>query len=492
MRPRTILLFTWRYAMLRCTVITLLLALPLSAAEPTYFEQIGTTGVYKFKDAYTPTGEAGIYWDSSFEAIGNIFNGGQCPALKIGADSATLLTLEQAGGTNVLVTDSRDAYSGVGTGTAGAPRLFVGTLTPTGDDAAICVGRDVQGTGLFSHAFRDESTFAANNAASYTSYDAAATLKGTGNYGHSHGFQHRLIHSGSGTLGATYSHTSNITANGPVGTVAALYITNPSGTSTVQNVFGFLVDPNGLTKGATANYVIYSANTNTPSYHGGLWQCGADISAAGEIRASNIRMKSAENSTFLGRGPTIVAYYATSVGHNAGKALTDGSTYCTMVGTAAGYATTDADNDTYIGAYAGYANTTGSGNIGIGRNAGRYHADGATALTDAENSIYIGYAAKGKDNSDSNSIVIGASAIGLGANTTVIGTTATTDTTLYGVLRGLERSADPAKPAEGGYVIWQSDGTGIGDDGDIMIGITAGGASKYATLVDFSGATTWE
>lgn len=51
---------------------------------------------------------------------------------------------------------------------------------------------------------------------------------------------------------------------------------------------------------------------------------------------------------------------------------------------------------------------------------------------------------------------------------------------------GNEVSSDPAAPAEGAYVIWMSDGTGTGDDGDILIKITAGGVTKTATLVDFS------
>jgi hypothetical protein len=49
-----------------------------------------------------------------------------------------------------------------------------------------------------------------------------------------------------------------------------------------------------------------------------------------------------------------------------------------------------------------------------------------------------------------------------------------------------ERSTDPADPPEGQSVQWQSDGTGSGDDGDIMMKITAGGVTKTTTLVDFS------
>ena len=50
-----------------------------------------------------------------------------------------------------------------------------------------------------------------------------------------------------------------------------------------------------------------------------------------------------------------------------------------------------------------------------------------------------------------------------------------------------EQSADPSDPPEGMSVIWQSDGTGAGDDGDIKIKITAGGSTKTGTLIDFSG-----
>jgi hypothetical protein len=55
-----------------------------------------------------------------------------------------------------------------------------------------------------------------------------------------------------------------------------------------------------------------------------------------------------------------------------------------------------------------------------------------------------------------------------------------------GRIEFIERGADPDDPAEGHAVLWMSDGTGSGDDGDILIKITAGGSTKSATLVDFS------
>jgi len=59
-------------------------------------------------------------------------------------------------------------------------------------------------------------------------------------------------------------------------------------------------------------------------------------------------------------------------------------------------------------------------------------------------------------------------------------------TKLEGPLILSERAYDPDNPSEGNSVIWMSNGDGSGDDGDIMIKITAGGVTKTATLVDFS------
>ena len=50
-----------------------------------------------------------------------------------------------------------------------------------------------------------------------------------------------------------------------------------------------------------------------------------------------------------------------------------------------------------------------------------------------------------------------------------------------------QRDSDPANPGNGESVIWQSDGTSSGDDGDILMKITdSSGTTKTTTLVDFS------
>jgi hypothetical protein len=54
-----------------------------------------------------------------------------------------------------------------------------------------------------------------------------------------------------------------------------------------------------------------------------------------------------------------------------------------------------------------------------------------------------------------------------------------------------ERSSDPAQPAEGTSVVWMSDGTGKGDDGDILAASTAGGSTTYTIIHDHSAGTAW-
>lgn len=49
-----------------------------------------------------------------------------------------------------------------------------------------------------------------------------------------------------------------------------------------------------------------------------------------------------------------------------------------------------------------------------------------------------------------------------------------------------ELSSEPRDPDEGHAVMWMSNGTGVGDKGDIMIKISVDGITKTATLVDYS------
>jgi len=68
----------------------------------------------------------------------------------------------------------------------------------------------------------------------------------------------------------------------------------------------------------------------------------------------------------------------------------------------------------------------------------------------------------------------------------ITGDTMTGSLGIGGHLKIAELSADPSDPDEGNFVLWMSDGTELGDDGDVMWMAQAGGVVKYGTLVDFS------
>ena len=70
-------------------------------------------------------------------------------------------------------------------------------------------------------------------------------------------------------------------------------------------------------------------------------------------------------------------------------------------------------------------------------------------------------------------------------DTAVAGTLDVTGNTTLTAILLTEKSADPDDPAEGSTVIWMSDGTEEGEDGDIMVKITAGATTNTFTLVDF-------
>lgn len=63
-----------------------------------------------------------------------------------------------------------------------------------------------------------------------------------------------------------------------------------------------------------------------------------------------------------------------------------------------------------------------------------------------------------------------------------------------GEISGLEKSADPAEPAEGEYVIWMSNGTtsqtGVAD-GDVVVASKVGGSTKITIIHDHSAGVAW-
>ena len=217
---------------------------------------------------------------------------------------------------------------------------------------------------------------------------------------------------GTNTTASTSSITGAVIIAGGAGIAKDSYINS-------QRIgVGLLADTTNLAVGVNAlAATITGGNHNTAIGSG----CGANITSGTE-------------NTLLG--------YAVGTNVNTGGyncAIGTASLNQNQSGnfnTAMGYGAlqnTTASNNTAIGISALGNITTGALNTAIGREAGCFQADGTTALTTANNSVYLGRDTRGTQ-TDSNSVVIGYQAVGLGANKTVIGTSSTTETKLFGQL----------------------------------------------------------
>jgi hypothetical protein len=123
-----------------------------------------------------------------------------------------------------------------------------------------------------------------------------------------------------------------------------------------------------------------------------------------------------------------------AIGESALYANNGGNNIVGIGSSALGNAESNSDS-TAIGNFSLGNISSGSQNIAIGSFAGRRRGSAATSLTSATGGIYIGYDARGSANAQTNEIVIGTLAVGLGSNTAVIGATAQTSATIYGLLR---------------------------------------------------------
>ena len=54
-----------------------------------------------------------------------------------------------------------------------------------------------------------------------------------------------------------------------------------------------------------------------------------------------------------------------------------------------------------------------------------------------------------------------------------------------------QRISNPIKPDNNETIIWLGDGSGLGDNGDILMATTIGGTTRYITLFDYSTGSVW-
>ena len=217
---------------------------------------------------------------------------------------------------------------------------------------------------------------------------------------------------GTNTTASTSSTTGAVILSGGVG------IAKDSHINSQRIGVGLLANTTNLAVGANALVATITGGINNTAIGSG---CGSGITSGSQ-------------NTLLGYAVgTLVTTGAgnCSIGYASLNQNTVGS-YNTAMGYGALEDTTGSNN-TAVGLSALGNNTTGALNTAVGREAGCFQADGTTALTTANNSVYLGRDTRGTQ-SDSNSVVIGYQAIGLGANTTVIGTSATTSAKVWGAV----------------------------------------------------------
>ena len=150
------------------------------------------------------------------------------------------------------------------------------------------------------------------------------------------------------------------------------------------------------------------------------------------------------STSVTGQGNTSLGYnslvslssasFNSAFGIQALYALTSGNQN-TACGLESLFAITTTGNNTGVGTSALRNITNGANNIGIGHSAARYKtASNVDHTLSGDSNIYIGYQSRASGDSVTKEVVIGSvDALGLGSNTTVIGTSTTLGNRIFGV-----------------------------------------------------------
>lgn len=123
-----------------------------------------------------------------------------------------------------------------------------------------------------------------SGAGSSAGHDVRMTTSGTDARDHIVGLQVRSTHSGTGAMTNMFGGTIGDTLDAGAGTVTNYYgwdIQQPAGTGVITNLYGVRVRDLG-SRGATANYAIYTEGT-TPSHFGGTIDTDTNIVVDGKV-----------------------------------------------------------------------------------------------------------------------------------------------------------------------------------------------------------------
>jgi hypothetical protein len=244
----------------------------------------------------------------------------------------------------------------------------------------------------------------------------------------------------------------------------------PAGITALAAI-GSTANPNGASiSGSTLNLQPASAN------FGGVVTTGTQTFAGAKTFSSDLKV----NDLTVGKG---AASFTTLLGQEAGAALTSSGTNNVAVGYQALTANTSGTGNVAVGSIAGTSLTTGASNVALGSQALRNATSGfsntaigagsLSALTDASGNIGIGSSSGSKLTTGAYNINIGSSA---GTN---IGSGSVGNTTgNYSIMIGTQTR--PAADGETNQIV-------IAGGGD---GITTVGLGSNTTLIGSSGTTT--
>jgi len=223
---------------------------------------------------------------------------------------------------------------------------------------------------------------------------------------------------GPGTYDASNTVIGNTAGNSLSGATGCTFVGQYAGAATV-------------TTGVRCLYVGTEAGRYQTSYDntGVGWQALLGIAGSSSGNANNAIGRQALATNTTGNSNNAMGYAALYNNTTGGVN--------TAVGTVALYSNTTGNRNTAIG-YSALNTLTGSysNNTGIGDEAGSWYGAtyGVNALTQATQCTYIGSRARANANTVTNEMALGYNAVGDGSNTTVLGSSATTQTRIYGTV----------------------------------------------------------
>jgi hypothetical protein len=253
---------------------------------------------------------------------------------------------------------------------------------------------------------------------------------------------------GAGALQSNVNGRNNVA----IGANALNTLNTATWSTLSQAEYNVAIGGNALGNATTAsnNIAIGAAAAQVITTGGGNVSIGTYTALKNGSGGDNV---SIGNQAMVGSGSLTSQNYNTSIGANSMFSIANAN-YNTAIGHSALFTSTTGQYNTIIGAYALYHATAPTSSVALGYEAGRFAGSAGATLSSSTNSVYIGSGSKSGFTTSSNEIVIASNGVGLGSNTTVLGTSSTTSATIYGTLnltRGISSS--------GGFTFGSPSGT---------------------------------